>query len=62
MVISVSIGTDNKEEADRLFNGLSAVGLVTMPLGKTFRTSYFGMFTDKFEINWMIGVDDQANQ
>jgi PhnB protein len=33
-----------------------------MPMGKTFWTSYFGMFTNKFGINWMIGVDDQANQ
>lgn len=51
---SVSVNTDSKEEADRLFNGLSAGGLVTMPLDATFWDDYFGMFTDKFGINWMI--------
>lgn len=51
---SISITTDSKDEADRLFNGLSAGGQVTMPLGKTFWDEYFGMFTDKFGINWMV--------
>lgn len=51
---SISINTDSKAEADRLFNGLSAGGEVTMPLNKTFWDEYFGMFTDKFGINWMV--------
>lgn len=51
---SISITTDSKEEADRLFNGLSAGGQVTMPLANTFWGDYFGMFTDKFGINWMV--------
>ncbi|NCA77188.1 MAG: VOC family protein [Alphaproteobacteria bacterium] len=54
---SVSINTDSKEEVDRLFNGLSAGGQVTMPLNMTFWGDYFGMFTDKFGINWMISYD-----
>ena len=51
---SISINTDSKEEADRLFNGLSEGGKVTMPLNNTFWGDYFGMFTDKFGINWMV--------
>lgn len=51
---SVSVTTTSKEEADRLFNGLSAGGLVTMPLDNTFWGDYFGMFTDKFGVNWMV--------
>jgi PhnB protein len=51
---SISINTDSKEEADRLFNGLSAGGKVTMPMENTFWGDYFGMFTDKFGINWMV--------
>jgi PhnB protein len=51
---AVSITADSKEEADRLFNGLSAGGQVTMPLNTTFWGDYFGMFTDKFGINWMM--------
>jgi len=55
--IAISINTGTKEEADRIFNGLSEDGNITMPLGETFWGAYFGMFTDKFGINWMISVD-----
>jgi PhnB protein len=56
--ISLSINTESTEEADRVFNGLSAGGTVTMPLNKTFWGAYFGMFTDKFGINWMVNYDE----
>jgi len=52
----ISISTQS-EEADKLFNGLSAGGQVTMPLGKTFWGSYFGMFTDQFGVQWMVSYD-----
>ena len=58
--ISLSINTDSREEADRLFNGLSAGGKVTMPLAETFWGAYFGMWTDKFGISWMLNYDDPA--
>jgi PhnB protein len=54
---SISINPDSIEESDKLFNGLSAGGTVTMPLEKTFWNAYFGMFTDKFGINWMLNFD-----
>jgi PhnB protein len=54
---TLSLNTDSKEEADRLFLGLSAGGKVTMPLNLTFWGDYFGMFTDKFGINWMISFN-----
>ena len=56
---SISINTDTVEEADRLFGELSDGGKVTMPMDKTFWGAYFGMFTDKFGISWMINVDLQ---
>ena len=56
---SVSINVDSTAEADRLFIGLSDGGQVTMPLAATFWGSYFGMFTDKFGINWMVNFDLQ---
>ncbi|HMS35034.1 MAG TPA: VOC family protein [Ignavibacteria bacterium] len=56
---SVSVTTDSKAEADRLFEGLSEGGKQTMPMNKTFWGSYFGMFTDKFGINWMISFDEE---
>ncbi|MBK9333632.1 MAG: VOC family protein [Ignavibacteria bacterium] len=56
---SISINTDSKEEADRFFSGLSEGGEITMPMNNTFWGAYFGMFTDKFGINWMINVDQK---
>lgn len=55
---SISINAESKEEADKLFAGLSAEGNVTMPMADTFWGAYFGMFTDKFGINWMVNYDD----
>jgi len=54
---SVSIQADSEAEADRLFNGLSAGGRVMMPMGKVFWGAYFGMFTDKFGIQWLVNHD-----
>lgn len=54
---SISISTETEEEAERLFNLLSANGQITMPLSKTFWGAYFGMFTDQFGINWMVSTD-----
>ena len=55
--ISLSIDTDNKEEANRLFTELSAGGQIKMPMSQTFWGAYFGVFTDRFGINWMINCD-----
>ena len=55
---SISINTESTEEADRIFNGLSAGGKIEMPLNKTFWGAYFGMFKDKFGINWMVNFDE----
>ena len=55
---SISISTDSKESADLLFNGLSAGGIATLPMNKTFWSDYFGMFTDKFGINWMVSFNE----
>jgi PhnB protein len=60
--ISISINTKSKEEADKIFNGLSAGGQVTMPMENAFWGSYFGMFKDKFEINWMVSYEYHQQQ
>ena len=59
---SISINTDSKGEADRLFNGLSAGGQVAMPMDKTFWGDYFGVFADKFGINWMVSFNEAQQQ
>lgn len=56
--ISVSINASSRDEADKFFNGLSANGSITMPMTNTFWGAYFGMFTDKFGINWMVNYDE----
>lgn len=58
---SISINAESKEEADRLFNGLSKDGNIIMPMGVTFWGSYFGNFTDKFGIQWMVSHYDNES-
>ena len=53
----ISIGAESKEEADKLFNGLSAGGTIEMPIQESPWGSYFGMFRDKYGIEWMVDYD-----
>ena len=53
----ISISTESKEEADKLFNGLSAGGQIEMPISDSPWGSYFGMFRDKYGIEWMVDFD-----
>lgn len=53
----ISISTDSKEEADKLFNGLSEGGQVEMPMEDSPWGTYFGMFRDKYGIEWMVSFD-----
>ncbi len=50
----IMITTDSREEADNLFNKLSVGGKIEMPMADQFWGDYYGNFTDKFGINWMI--------
>ena len=53
----IVISAESKEEADKLYNGLSAGGQVEMPIGDSPRGSYFAMFRDKYGIEWMVDFD-----
>lgn len=53
----ISISAESKEEAYQLFNGLSAGGTVEMPFVDSPWGSYFGMFRDKYGIEWMVDFD-----
>ena len=53
----LSISAESDAETEKLFNALSAGGKVMVPLSKQFWGSYFGMFTDKFGVQWMISHD-----
>lgn len=50
----INLEPDSREEATRLFNELSAGGVVDMPMQDMFFGAYYGSFTDKYGINWMI--------
>ncbi len=58
--IAMSLNASSREHAEKIFNGLSAGGIVTMPLNDTFWGAYFGMWNDKFGISWMVNYDDPA--
>ncbi len=58
--VYVSLHPTSKEEADRLFNGLSAGGSVEMPMADQVWGDYFGSFTDRFGVNWMINYSPQG--
>jgi PhnB protein len=53
----ISISAESKKEADKLFNGLSAGGQIETPMGDSPWGSYFGMFRDKYGIEWMVDFD-----
>src|SRR3990172_4397958 len=55
----ISISAESKEEADKLFNGLSEGGIIEMPIADSPWGSYFGMFRDKFGIEWMVDYDQK---
>ena len=51
-----------RNEADRLFTELSAGGNITMPMADMFFGAYFGKFSDKYGINWMINYQTETNE
>jgi PhnB protein len=57
----IVISAESKEEADKLFNGLSAGGTVEFPISDSPWGSYFGMFRDKYGIEWMVDFDPKYN-
>ena len=53
----ISISAESKEEADKLFSGLSEDGQIEFPIADSPWGSYFGMFRDKYGIEWMVDFD-----
>jgi PhnB protein len=53
----ISVSAESRDEADALFNGLSGGGEVEMPISDSPWGSYFGMFRDKYGIEWMVDYD-----
>ena len=57
----ISISAESREEANKLFSGLSAGGNIEVPIDDSPWGSYFGMFRDKFGIEWMVDFDPNYN-
>lgn len=60
--ISLSIGTDEIPEAERVFNRLAEGGNVEMPMTDTFWGARFGMLTDRYGVDWMINCRLEPSQ
>ena len=58
---TIAISAESKEEAEKIYNGLSVDGFIEIPLSESPWGSFFGMFTDKFGIQWMIDFDPKYN-
>ena len=53
----IFIHAESRDEADKLFNGLSAGGTIEGHIGDSPWGTYFGMFRDKYGIEWMVNFD-----
>lgn len=57
----IAISAETKEEADKLFSGLSVGGAVEMPMDESPWGTYFAMFRDKYGIEWTVEFDPNTN-
>lgn len=53
----IVVSAESREEADKIFNGLSAGGDVEGPIGDSPWGTYAGMFRDKYGIEWILEFD-----
>ncbi|MDB5165531.1 MAG: hypothetical protein JWM00_421 [Candidatus Saccharibacteria bacterium] len=53
----ISISTESRAEADNIFTGLTVGGTIEMPMGDSPWDTYFGMFRDKYGIEWTVEFD-----
>jgi PhnB protein len=57
----IVVAAESREEADKIFNGLSADGEVEGPIGDSPWGTYAGMFRDKYGIEWIVEFDPGYN-
>ncbi|MFN2500667.1 MAG: VOC family protein [Pyrinomonadaceae bacterium] len=60
--VSLAVGVDDVEMADRMFEKMADGGSVTMPMQETFWAARFGMLVDKYGINWMFNCEKPHGQ
>jgi PhnB protein len=57
----IAVGAESREEADKVFNGLSAGGEIEGPMGDSPWGTYAGMLRDKYGIEWIVEFDPNYN-
>lgn len=57
----ISVNAESRAEADGIFTGLSAGGTIEMPISDSPWDTYFGMFRDKFGIEWTVEFDSNGD-
>ncbi len=57
----IVINAESREEADKIYNGLSAGATIEVPISDSPWGTYFAMFRDKYGIEWMIDFDPKYN-
>jgi PhnB protein len=57
----IALSAETKEEADKLFKGLSEGGAVEMPMAQSPWGTYFAMFRDKYGIEWTVEFDPKGH-
>jgi len=50
----IAVSADSREEADRIFAGLTPGGSIEMPMNDSPWGTYFGMLRDTFGIEWTV--------
>lgn len=58
----ISVHTESREEADHIFAGLTEGGVVEMPMSDSPWDTYFGMFRDKYGIEWTVEFDSSSTE
>jgi PhnB protein len=57
----IVVNAESREEANKIFNGLSADGEVEGPIDDSPWGTYAGMFRDKYGIEWIVEFDPNYN-
>ena len=57
----IAISTESRAEADDIFTGLTAGGTIEMPMSDSPWNTYFGMFRDKYGIEWTVEFDSSRD-
>ena len=58
--VRIQLGTDTREDTDRLFAALGEGGNVEVPLADMFWGAYYGALTDKFGIRWSFNFNESV--